>query len=143
MRLVHRRVTKPWYPKAPWEYRGVWREGAPRVLRSPWSYPVIVDGVEVGLLDVIQHLYSHHGATDHSAHVKIDSEWFVVYELETEWRAVQSKAYWIEYVNDSQEAVARISRIDARRQGHRTTHGGREVWAVPFKHYEVLRRADA
>lgn len=98
--------------------------------------------VEVGTIDRLLHLYTHWGLTEASALMKEDGEWQVVYDLQREWSAVvQPFAFWLEYVSDSRELVARISREDAERFGHQTKSGSTPVWAVPLKHYSVHRRA--
>jgi hypothetical protein len=141
MRTVSRRHTRQeWTPPAPWTYREEMKEGAPRVCRSNLYQTVLIGTAEVGSIDRMLHLYTHWGMTEVSAHVKVDGEWFLVYDLETEWRIVLESAFWIEYASDKSEAVARISRADAVRFGSQKKYGTRWVWAVPFGKYQTHRR---
>jgi hypothetical protein len=116
------------------------KSGAPRVCRSNLYRYVRIGNVEVGTIDPLLNLYTHWGMTEVSAHVKVEGEWFLVYDLETEWRIVLEYAFWIEYASDKSEAVARISRADAIRFGRQVQYGTRWVWAVPFDKYQTHRR---
>lgn len=131
-------------PPAPWTWRSQVPEGAPRVCRSNFAYPVRIPGrtgtVEVGVIDRRLQMYSHWGLTEQSALIKIGDQWHVIYDFETEWQVVEQYGFWLEFVSDSRETVARISREDAERFGHKMEHGDRTKWAVPMKHYSVHRR---
>lgn len=96
--------------------------------------------VTVGVIDRMLHLYSHWGLTERSALIQIDGAWHIIYDFETEWEVVRAYGFWIEFVSDPQELVARISRENAERFGHHMEHGSRPKWAVPMKHYSVHRR---
>lgn len=150
MRRVRRKYTaktvpRRYQPRAPWTFKGEYPTGAPRVCRSIVHWDVEMPGqsgmVTVGVIDTLLHLYSHWGLTPHSVLVKIDDVWTILYDLEAEWPVVIDSGFWIEFVNDSQEFVARISREDAQRFGHQIEHGSRPKWAVPLNHYEIHRRS--
>lgn len=142
-RLVRRRHTAPrqpdWTPRAPWTYRPEYHEGAPRACRSSFFWPVRSGGAEVGGIDRMLRFYSHWGATPVSAFRKIDGVWFILYD-EIEWRTIQEYGFWIEFVNDSTESVARISREDANRFVQQMNLGERKVYAIPFNQYTTHRR---
>lgn len=148
-RVVPRRFTKPrtvpWCPPAPWTFRPEYPEGAPRVCRSNYYWPVMIPGrtgpVTVGVIDRVLHFYSHWGLTERSALIQIEDAWHILYDFDTEWEVINQHGYWIEFVNDSQELVARISRANAQRFGHQLEHGYRPKWAVPLKHYSIHRRS--
>lgn len=146
MRRVQRRHTKErgaYSPPAPWTFRDEYPgDGAPRVCRSNYYWPVLLNKHEVGVIDRMLHLYSHWGLTAVSAAVQVDSKWFIVYDFEAEWQTILSFGFWIEFVDDSRQSVARISREDALKFGHQMEHGSRQVWAVPFEHYQVHRRSN-
>lgn len=108
--------------------------------RSNLYQQVLIGTVLVGTIDRMLHLYTHWGLTEKSAYVRIDDVWHLIYDLDTEWRVVIESGFWIEYASDSEKAVARVSREDALRFGHKTTHGNRAVWAVPFDKYTVHKR---
>ena len=113
--------------------------------RSNYAWPVRIPGrtgpVEVGVIDRMLHLYSHWGLTERSSLIQIEDAWHIIYDLDTEWEVVSDHGFWIEFVSESQNLVARISRHDAQRFGHHTEHGSRPKWAVPMRHYSVHRRA--
>lgn len=136
----HTRGREDYSPPAPWSFRPEYPHGAPRVCRSNYYWPVLVNGHEAGTIDRMLHLYTQFGVTEVSATVRLDSKWFVIYDFDTEWRTILSFAHWIELADDRRETVARISREDAMKFGHKMEHGTRQVWAVPFDHYQVHRR---
>lgn len=143
MRRVKRRFTakaKPLHRPAPWTFRPEYPEGAPRVCRSNYHWPVMLQNKQVGVIDRMLHLYSHWGLTSVSTLVRLEDVWHVLYDSESEWSVVSEYGFWIEFVDDTREVVARISREDAQRFGHQMKHGTRTVWAVPFEHYQKHRR---
>lgn len=133
---LQRRVVSEDDPNDIWFEPRVWATGPPRFMRSNYAIPVVLNSTEVGLYDPLYRAYSHWGLTKHSAHKKVDGKWFIFYHA-TEWQVVLDGAFWIEFVSESEEAVARISRENAVRSGHQTAEG---FWAVPFTEYEVVRQ---
>lgn len=129
-------------PPAPWTFRREWpREGAPRYLRSQYLDFVRIGTTDVGVFDWLYQTYSHWGVSESSVLVRVNDEWEILYDFDAEWSVVMDRAFWIEFVSDTRERVARISREDAIRFGDKMEYEGRAVWAVPMKHYETHGRS--
>lgn len=135
MRHVRRKVTRMEQPRPPWEWRPCFQGGAPRTCLSSHRDPVYIRRDEhvfrVGQFDWMLRMYQHVGISDRA----VRWEGYILYDLDHELPLIRLSTDWIEYVDNRQEIVFRISKKEALAAGGEVQTPDGLRFGVPLSAY--------